>query len=277
MKTQLNDTQGIRLLRSLLNKGKYIFTIKEASNIARSQHILKTQLPKILAKMVTKGWLIRLHRGLYAGTGTLLEEISIPPFAIATHLVQPSAIGYWSAMQHHGFTEQIPHIITAITPNKVVTPSMRKKQKSSSYKKHAWKIAGISYKYITIKPDKFFGIEEIWIDEHFRIPITDKERTVLDGFICPKLFGGMGEILGILENALPEIDIKKLVNYAIRYQRKSLAKRLGWALAYFDVPAKYLKPLLRIPVQCYFKLDPSAQGIGSYDKQWNIQNNLTTN
>lgn len=274
MKVQLTNTQSIRLLRKMLAKGQYIFTIDEASKVTRMQ---KKQLSKLLTNMVAGGWLLRLHRGVYASTGGMPGEISIPSFAIATHLVQPSAIGYWSAMQHHGFTEQIPQSITSITTRKVVTPSMRKKTRSKTNKKHALQIKDIRYEYITIKPDKFFGIEELWIDEHFRIPITDKERTLLDGFIHPKFFGGMGEILGILEASLAQINIKKLVDYATRYQQKSVAKRLGWALSYFGVSDRHLAPLLRIPTQCYFKLDPSGLRTGNYDKKWRIQNNLRVN
>jgi predicted transcriptional regulator of viral defense system len=125
-----------------------------------------------------------------------------------------------------------------------------------------------------IKQKNFFGIEKIWLDENFQVQITDKERTLLDVFIYPKMFGGIGEALGILENALVSIGIQKLVDYAIKYDKKSLAKRLGWALEYFGVPDKQLEALLKVPINYYCRLDPSAPATGPCDKRWMIQNNL---
>jgi len=84
----------------------------------------------------------------------------------------------------------------------------------------------------------------------------------------------MGEALGILENSLAAIDIQKLVNYAIQYDKKSLTKRLGWALEYFGVPAKQLEPLLNAAISYFCRLDPSAPPTGPCDKRWMIQNNL---
>src|SRR5690606_24669307 len=116
---------------------------------------------------------------------------------ISAYLIQPSAISHWSALQHHGLTEQVPQIITASTTTKVLTPSMREKQQQKSKVKHAWEVAWVRYEYINVQQKHFFGIEKIWLDEHFVVSITDKERTLLDVFIYPKMFGGIGEALGI--------------------------------------------------------------------------------
>ena len=135
---------------------------------------------------------------------------------------------------------------------------MREKSSSQSKMKHAWEIDGVRYEYISIKQEHFFGIEKIWLDEYFQVSITDKERTLLDLFIYPKMFGGIGEALGILDNSLGNIDVEKLVKYAVQYNKKSLAKRLGWALEYFGVPENKLIPLLEIPIHYYCPLDPSS-------------------
>lgn len=269
-----SDSQGKRLLRQLFLQGNRIFNMQDATAAAISEKIPNNQLKKILSNLAKHGRILRLRRGLYVGAGLLQEQIDTHPFVIATHLIQPSAISHWSALQHHGLTEQIPQIITASTPHKVVTPSMRKPMLIRAETKHAWEIAGVRYEYITVQQKHFFGIEKIWLDEHFQIPITDKERTLLDVFIYPKMFGGIGEALGILDNALANIDIQKLINYAIQYDKKSLIKRLGWSLEYFGISAKQLKPLLKIPINYYCRLDPSAPAIGACDKRWMIQNNL---
>lgn len=268
------ETQGIRLLTQLFLRGWRIFTMKEAVEAACIEKIPLKQLKKILYNLAKQGRVIRLRRGLYVAIGLLPKKSDTHPFIISAFLVQPSAISHWSALQYHGLTEQIPQIITASTPLKVVTPSMRNKQAWPPNAKHAWDIGGVRYEYITVQEKHRFGIERVWIDDDFHIYITDKERTLLDLFINSKMFGGIGEALGILENSLPNIDVIKLVDYAIQYNKKSVTKRLGWALEHLGVSAKYLAPLLKISINYYCRLDPSEPAIGPCDKRWMIQSNL---
>jgi len=268
------ESQGMRLLRQLFLRGKRIFNMQDVAAVAALEEIPRNQLRKILSNLAKHGRILRLRRGLYVSIGLLSEQPNTHPFVISAYLIQPSAISHWSALQHHGLTEQIPKIVTASTPNKVVTPSMREKQTRRSKTKHVWEIDGVRYEYINVQQKHFFGIEKIWLDEHFQVPITDKERTLLDVFIYPKMFGGIGEALGVLENSLETINTQKLINYAVQYDKKSLAKRLGWALEYFGVPAKQLKPLLKVPINYYCRLDPSAPAKGPCNNRWMIQNNL---
>lgn len=269
------ESQGMRLLRQLFTHGKRIFNMQDVAVAAAMEKIPHNQLRKILSNLAKHGRVLRLRRGLYVSIGLLPEQINAHPFVISAYLIQPSAISHWSALQHHGLIEQVPQIVTASTPSKVVTPSMREKQPQRPKAKHVWEIDGVRYEYINVQQKHFFGIEKIWLDEYFQVPITDKERTLLDVFIYPKMFGGMGEALGILENSLATIDIQKLVDYAIQYDKKSLTKRLGWALEYFGVSTKQLEPLLKASINYFCRLDPSAPAVGPCDKRWMIQNNLT--
>lgn len=265
--------QGDRLLLTLLFQGKPVFTIPDALAAATQEKIPHNQLKKLLYALTNQRQVLQLRRGLYVSIGLLPKQTDTHPFAISAYLVWPSAISHWSALQYHGLTEQVPQIITASTAQKIMTPAMRKKESSQAKLKHALKINAVCYEYIPIQQKNFFGLEKIWIDEDIRIMITDKERTLLDLFIYPKIFGGMGEACGILENALPTINIKKLVDYAIQYNKKSIIKRLGWVLEQFGVSVSQLEPLLNIPMHYYARLDPSAPA-GSCDKRWMIQNNL---
>lgn len=268
------ESQGIRLLQQLFLRGKRIFNMQDIAAAATMENIPPHQIKKILFNLAKHRRVLRLRRGLYVSIGLLPEHTNTHPFVISAYLIQPSAISHWSALQHHGLTEQVPQIITASTPRKVLTPSMREKQPHSLKTKHAWEIDGLRYEYINVQQQHFFGIEKIWLDEHFHVSITDKERTLLDVFIYPKIFGGMGEALGILENSLASIDIPKLIDYAIQYDKKAIAKRLGWALEYFGISTKQLTPLLNVPIGYYCRLDPSAPPTGPCDKRWMIQNNL---
>ena len=267
------NTKGLSLLQELANQGLFIFTVVDARATAVGLRISDNYLSQVLSHLEKAGWIIRLKRGLYAGTGSLPGGVQVHPFAVATRLVEPSAISHWSAMSHHGFTDQIPHIVTAFTPQKVVTPTMRESQGKKAGK-HAWDVWGTRYEYVTVIPDHFFGIEGVWVDERFRIPITDKERTILETFVSPRLFGGIGEALATLEGHIHELDLEKLVGYVVRYGKASAIKRLGWALERLDAPSEFVDPLEKIPIKGFRLLDPTRPRRGPYEKRWMIQNNF---
>jgi predicted transcriptional regulator of viral defense system len=243
--------------------------------VASRLGISEPYLRELLSRLVAGNWLIRLRNGLYAGTGTLPGGGEIHPFAIATHLVTPSAISHWSAMSYHGLTEQIPQVVTAFTPKRFMTPSLRTRKKQRSGSKQGWEIGGVRYEFTITKPEFFFGIQEIWIDQNFKVPITDKERTMLEGFASPRFFGGMGEILGILNEHFQEFDLQKLVGYGVRYGKAAVAKRLGWALEREEALPDVLTPLEQIPISGYRMLDPTRPRSGPCVSRWMIQDNLS--
>ena len=277
------ETLGIRLLREMAERGLFIFSTEEAKVAGGEIGIDEGYCPQLLAHLVAGGWLRRLRRGLYAGLGRLPGSVEVHPFAVATRLVSPAAISHWSALHHHGLTEQVPRHVTASTPRKVVTPSMRTPSKVQRREgqqtgeeggKHLWQTNGVAYEYFTVTRDRFFGIEEVWVDEHFRVPIYDKERSLLDGFVAPRVFGSLSEPLGILEEHLGALDLEKLVGYAVRLKKASIARRLGWALDRLGVPSCVTEPLASLPMDGVRVLDPTRPREGRYDDRWMVQENL---
>jgi len=262
---------GVALARSLAEAGLYVFKTDDAVRL-RPLDTPPATIPYVLKALSDAGWIVRLRRGLYAGTGRLPGVADVPPFVIATSLVQPSAVAHLSALAHHGLTDQIPLVVSAITPRKVVLPSMRGAERTEG--RHLWHAAGLDFHYVVIIPKRFrFGIDTIWLDERFRVPITDRERTVLDLFALPRLFGGLGEGLSVLERARGEIDIDRLVDYAIRYDSIAVAKRLGWSLEETGTDPSTLARLLDLPAAGYSVLDPGRARRGRHDRRWMIIDN----
>ena len=258
-------SEGRKLVRYLADNGQYIFSTEQAYAAARTLRIPRGYESVLLTSLAQGNWVQRLRRGLYA-----LADISIHPFAVATRLVEPSAISYWSALNHHGFTEQIPQAVFAMTPTKVVTPSMRSNASNRPAERHVWKIGTTRYQYVTLKREFFFGIEHVWVSEHFRIAMTDKERTVLETFASPRLFGGMGEALSLVEQNADKLNIKQLVEYAVRYGKASVAKRLGWALERAGISEKVLSPLRKVSLTGIAILDPTRPRRGPSNPRWQI-------
>ena len=227
----------------------------------------------LLTRLTDAGWVVRLRRGLYAGTGQLPGGVDVPPFVLATALVEPSAIALWSALAHHDLTDQVPIAITAITPRKVVTPSMRSPGESRG--KHAWHVGGLECRFVTLTQSRYeIGVERVWADERFVYSITDRERTVLDTFAMPRHYGGISEGLGVLDRALATLDVEKLVDYALQYGSRTLVKRLGWSLEQAGVEMSVLMPLLEVPSPSYSVLDPGRPRRGKHDRRWRVIVNL---
>ncbi len=98
------STQETRLLNALSAAGKTVFTVEDALVAANGQ---SANLPRLLSGLTHKRWLLRLERGKYlilplsAGMEGLYTAHE---FVLASRLVEPYAIGYWSALHYHGFT-----------------------------------------------------------------------------------------------------------------------------------------------------------------------------
>ena len=121
------ETQGFRLLHQLLQRGKRIFNMKDVVEAAQLEEIPHNQIYKILYNLTKHKRLLRLRRGLYVGIGLLPEQGDTHPFVISAFLIQPSTISHWSALQHHGFTEQLPQMVTASTTEKNCYPFYARK------------------------------------------------------------------------------------------------------------------------------------------------------
>ncbi len=233
----------------LLNKlaRKKIFTIDEAAKITG---IDKNTLKVLLSRLEKKGWIERIEKGKYIviPLGAEKGEYTLHEFIIGSLLVKPSAIAYWSALNYHGFTEQIPNTVF------VQTTARKKKQDL--------RIFGVRYKLVRIKPEKFFGIEKVWIEE-FQVPITDREKTVVDCLDKPRYCGGIIEVVKAFRE---ELDTEKLREYALRMNNSAVIRRLGYLCDYFGVDIDLPKPKTRN----YILLDPTMPREGHVDSKWKV-------
>ena len=89
------------------------------------------------------------------------------------------AISHWSAVAHHGFTVQIPPMVQASTPARVVTPEMRSGEDYRPRGAAAWQVMNIAIEFMHTKEEKFWGFTHEWVSRWHRVAITDPERTML--------------------------------------------------------------------------------------------------
>ncbi len=271
--TNYSHSQGVKLLESAVREFGPIFTLEQLRPIANSQKLSQTHLRFLISSLSSAGWIEIIKRGTYVVKSPLYSG-EIPPFAIAAALINPMAISHWSACAHHGFSTQMPAMVQASTPKKVITPEMRSGKAHSPRGRAIWRAYGIDVEFINIAQDVFWGFGKMWVNSWQQVAITDPERTALDLIARPDIFGGLSSAIEILENALGSIKIARLVDYAVKYDMGSVIKRLGWALEKLGVESENLGPLQIYPVGRYYPLDPNLEVGATKNIRWKILENL---
>jgi predicted transcriptional regulator of viral defense system len=96
---------------------------------------------------------------------------------------------------------------------------------------------------------------------------------VLDLFAMPRLSGGIGEALRVLEQFREDIDLARLLDCALQHGSVAAAKRLGWSLEAVGVSPVVLASLRELRSSGYSALDPARIRRGRYDRRWMIIDN----
>jgi len=153
----------IEILKAMAKENQ-VFSFAQ---LYQKTHIKKEMLWVILSRMEEKGFIERIEKGKYLiiPLGSEKGKYTLHEFVIASYLVEPYAISYWSALHHYGLTEQIPGTVFVQTP--------------ARKKKNLMEIFGVNYQIVRVKEDKFFGLRKEWIEEN-SVSITDKEKTIID-------------------------------------------------------------------------------------------------
>lgn len=261
---------GVELARKLAESGQRLFTAEEARKLAPSVGISPGYFLQALHHLYRTGWIVRLMKGLYSLSGSVPGTTPLHEFEIAMALVEPAAISHWSALSYHGLTEQTPRRVYVLTTARSV-PRVRRRVKARRAEA-GYPVGDTTYQFIQVKPGRFFGIENVWMNES-RIKVTDPERTLLDGLMMPQHCGDFSEVLHAFEVRAPRLDVDRIIGYALKLDAATV-KRLGWILERQGVKPERLEPLRKAPVKGYRVLDPSGPRRGPCDTGWMIQVNL---
>lgn len=273
--TSYSGAQGLSLLEGLDERGKLVFTAADACEVGSTRSLGAKQVYHLLLRLEAAGWTRKIRRALYAVTGKLPGSIAPHDYAVALALYSPSALSHRTALHLHGLAEQVPRIIVCTTTARVVTPAMRSGRPGRRRRASVWQVDGLEIQYVSVRPARYFGIEDVWVDERTRVSVTDRERTILDLIADPARAGGFSEVLAVLEEHHADLDLDKLVSYAVRFGVVAVAKRLGWALETLGMDDEILGPLLGLPARGRQALDPQRPRRGRTIRRWSLLDNLT--
>jgi len=243
------------LLSYLAENGKNIFTLNDIVNVLKCRY---ENAKVIVGRLVNKKWVIRIGKGKYLIvplTAGVAGEYTEHEFIVASLITKDYYIGYWTALNYYGFTEQVPNKIFIAT---------KKRLKDR-------KIHETCLKFVCLSKKKFFGFDNISIS-NLKVNISDKEKTIIDCLDKPKYCGGIEEIVKSIFFAKEEIDFKKLTNYAIKIGNNAVIKRLGFILDFLSMDSKNLKNKIS---SSYSVLDPTKEKKGKYSSEWKILINVS--
>jgi predicted transcriptional regulator of viral defense system len=261
---------GIELIRLLAAEGERVFSTDRAREFGPRVGLKDAYLWEALYHLRRNGWIVALRRGLYALSATVPGVTPAHEFEIAMALVDPAAISHWSALHHHALTEQAPRRVFVLTTSDASVPRMR--GAGAGNDRRGFRAGDNIYQFVQVRPERFFGTEKAWVGEA-RVIITDPERTLLDGLSMPQYCGDFAEVLHAFEVRGAGLDLPRIVDYALKLDAAT-AKRLGWVLEHQGVDPDELRPLARLPIKGYRKLDPTGPCKGPCNKAWMIQENL---
>ncbi len=233
-----------------LIKGYNLITFN-VIEVRRLSNFSLNQIHNLLFSLKKKGVLIQVKKGHYV----LKEGVKGREFEIATNLVNPSYVSFWTAMSYYGFTEQQVKTIQLVSNKQV---------KSFEFMGHRVEIASFS-------PNKFFGYKRV---DGFNI--AEKEKALVDSLSNLEKAGGVEEFAKCLKNAWDEINKKKFIDYLIKFNNNSMISRAGFLIEKqgLKLSKKQTKRLINRKSSCFVKLAPSQQKSKTYDKKWMINVNV---
>jgi len=244
-------------LSTLARAGNAIFSMSDA------RQILGARTRQTLSLLSQKKWVLRLKRGLYvivpidAGVRGS-ESFIIHDFVIASHLASPYYIGFWSALNHHGLTDQIPRTVF------VATTRPRKPLKSLSS----------TFRFVQLAPKRFIGIETAKFDGA-EVRISSKEKTLVDCLDHPELAGGIEEVARAVYFNHRGLDWGKVRTFARKGGSVAVFKRLGYILERCGLFETYRRVLTRVVLtEGYPKLDTVGPAKGKVSERWRLRVNV---
>lgn len=255
IKQGLSRREALALTR-LASQNRTIITIDD---IQDAIDVPYDAAKKVANNLVHKKWLDRLKSGTYlivplaAGeTGEYTEH----EFLIASHLADPMYISYWSALNFHGLTEQVPVTVFAATTEQVPTRE----------------IHGVTYTFVTLTEAKFFGYDLAAIDSH-RVNVASVEKTLVDCADHPEHCGGIGELAKGLTNAT-DLDDETLAEYLLQLGNGAAIKRIVYLADMLDIDLERREELVDAFTTGYSKLDPTRGDEGRHVSEYRLLLNV---
>lgn len=252
------------LIGKLYEDNKLNFSIADARKILDKDHNETTDL---LSELVKRKIISRLKSGKFL---IIPQEVGNVHkyfgnwFVAAGEVVNSPKyyIGFYSAMNHWGMLTQPLLKVFVATPKRQIVPKQMKD----------------ILIFIYVKEKFIWGIKEDWVTQSQKVRISDLEKTILDALLYPQHCGGISEIAKGIWIAKDKIDYNKLGEYAGKFGKNVVGKRLGYILEILEINKLPLLSYLRQFVKDHYDLlDPTMPYENKNKNSWRLVDNIGRN
>jgi predicted transcriptional regulator of viral defense system len=253
--------QAARLVTTLYERGRAIFTLPEVEEITG---LAPAPARSFAHKLAARGVVVRLRPGLFALVPFELgreRQYLGNPYVVARELAgaKDYYVSHASAMDIHGMTTQ-PQLVVYITRPSVMRSRV---------------VLGTEFHFVYCTRARFFGTVEHWVDKQEKVAVSDLERTVLDGLRQPQYCGGVTEIAKGFWMRRTDVDVRRLVDYALRLNIGAVIRRLGYLLEVYGIEAPSdIQRLRGRLTPAYAVLDPLLLPEGKFLARWRLRLNV---
>jgi len=255
-------------MRELMMKGRFIFTTDQANQLAGQIEMPKGYAVGLLQYLARKGRVIRLRPGQYRLAVDEALNGPLDPRVLAMDLTPLGAVSHWSALHHHGLTEDEPDCVYILALQESHVPKTGTEDAPHAAVYH---VAGFTYRFICVPRKRYFGVETVEVDRG-RFEVTDRERTLVDGLMRPQHFGGMARVLAgfVAARDRRKLRIRRIAEYGEK-MGDTVSRRLGWILRELGYSTRAVRRS-RHP-QAYPRLDKTRPPSGRHDREWRLDIN----
>lgn len=221
------------------------------------------QARKLAHRLQKENLARRLKRNLYALAGpahwTNPDVLPANWYRTAAALAGKADyyLAYYTAMELHRMTQQpLRTVFVALTVQKPEVVA-----------------ANVTFRFVKLKKDRFFGFEEVEAEQGHRVRVADLERTFLDCVDRPDLCGGLEEVTRAFARRHGDVNEDRLVRYLMKLDQPFAAKRLGFLLelaGHGDIELMRELERFGARVKKYVPLDRRGPQEGPRDRRWQL-------
>ena len=254
--------QAAHLITTLHEQNKPIFRLKEVQKILRVDEVSSRSFVR---KLVNRGVVTRLKPGLFIlvpfELGKKADYIG-NPFVVAREIMSGKDyfLSHATAMEIHGGITQ-PQLIVYVTTLK---------------SRRSITTMGIEFRFIHNQKKYFFGIDDHWATKQEKVKVSDLERTIIDGLKQPEYCGGLTEVAKGLWMRHQDINVNRLISYAIKINIGAVIRRLGFLLELYKIgTSEDWEVLSSHLTETYVRLDSFLPSEGKFLRKWRLQLNVS--
>jgi len=225
----------------------------------------KNEAEKLVFRMNLKNNINRIKRGKYI---IVPPQIGIQKDYVGNNYVAAREIvtcrdyyiAYYSAMDYWGMlTQPLAKTFVVVTKRQQPPKHLRNQ-----------------FRFVYMKPEKVWGINDVEIKGFGKVRVADIERTIVDALDVPQLCGGITEIAKGIWIRKKEIDFKKLADYVKRMNKPVIGKRLGYLAEILKVEnIEFVDEMKRYIHMRYDVFDPMFERKGMAKNNWRLIDNIT--